>query len=250
MNYIAEIKAFYERLELNPQTDAVIALWNALMNIANKAGWPDTFTAAQSYLMLKSGTSASVFKRARNKLAKDGFIRWKSRGGNLSAQYEMISLVVQYEPQNEPHIEPQIEPQNRQHNKPQTGPINKQKQKLNKNIMCKADASALFEQLWKIYPVKKGKGQVSDTQKKRLFEIGVDEMSRAIDRYLAELKKDSWRHPQNGSTFFNSGYVDYLDANYMPGQKDRKITGENQFNNFQQQNNYDFAQLEAELMSN
>jgi hypothetical protein len=34
---------------------------------------------------------------------------------------------------------------------------------------------------------------------------------------LTELKKDaSWRKPQNGSTFFNSGYVDYLDANFEP----------------------------------
>ena len=40
-------------------------------------------------------------------------------------------------------------------------------------------------------------------------------MKKAIDRYLHELQKDAaWRKPQNGSTFFNSGYVDYLDSNY------------------------------------
>jgi hypothetical protein len=44
-------------------------------------------------------------------------------------------------------------------------------------------------------------------------------MEQAINRYLTELKKDaSWRKPQNGSTFFNSGYVDYLDENYVPDQ--------------------------------
>lgn len=48
MNYLAEIKAFYDRLELNPQPNTVIALWHALMSIANKAGWPDTFTVASS----------------------------------------------------------------------------------------------------------------------------------------------------------------------------------------------------------
>ena len=43
-------------------------------------------------------------------------------------------------------------------------------------------------------------------------------MTRAIDRYKAELEKDNdWRKPQNGSTFFNSGYIDYLDANYEAG---------------------------------
>lgn len=81
--------------------------------------------------------------------------------------------------------------------------------------MCKADALALFEKLWKLYPVKKGKGQVSDAQKAKLLKIGFDEMSRAVERYLSELKKDEWRRPQNGSTFFNSGYIDYLDESYQ-----------------------------------
>ena len=92
---------------------------------------------------------------------------------------------------------------------------NKGNKEINKNTMCKADAFALFERLWELYPVKKGKGQVSLAAKQRLLKVGYEEMARAIDRYKAGLEKDSsWRKPQNGSTFFNSGYVDYLDANY------------------------------------
>jgi predicted phage replisome organizer len=83
----------------------------------------------------------------------------------------------------------------------------------------KADVDSFFESVWNLYPVKKGKGQVSDTKRKVLFKIGYDQIERAINRYLTELKKDaSWRKPQNGSTFFNSGYVDYLDENYAPDQ--------------------------------
>ncbi len=83
----------------------------------------------------------------------------------------------------------------------------------------KADVDSFFESVWNLYPVKKGKGQVSDTKRKVLFKIGYDNLERAINRYLTELKKDaSWRKPQNGSTFFNSGYVDYLDENYAPDQ--------------------------------
>lgn len=79
----------------------------------------------------------------------------------------------------------------------------------------KKEANELFEQLWKAYPSKKGKAQVSDTAKARLLKIGYDEMMRAIGRYTYDFEKDSdWRKLQNGSTFFNSGYVDYLDANY------------------------------------
>ena len=83
----------------------------------------------------------------------------------------------------------------------------------------KADVDAFFESVWKLYPVKKGKGQVSDTKRKVLFNLGYEAIKQAINRYLTELKKDaSWRRPQNGSTFFNSGYVDYLDENYEPSK--------------------------------
>lgn len=94
---------------------------------------------------------------------------------------------------------------------------NKEENKLCANLSKKA-VDAFFDSLWKLYPVKKGKGQVSDAKRKVLCQIGYEEMARAIDRYKKDLKKDaSWRKPQNGSTFFNSGYVDYLDENYSQG---------------------------------
>lgn len=91
----------------------------------------------------------------------------------------------------------------------------------------KAEVEAFFESVWELYPVKKGKGQVSDTKRKALFKIGYDNLERAINRYLTELKKDaSWRKPQNGSTFFNSGYVDYLDENYVPSTEGDEVNGQ------------------------
>lgn len=105
----------------------------------------------------------------------------------------------------------------------QQSKVEKSREEYNKNTMCEAEASALFERLWPLYPVKKGKGQVSMAAKKRLLKVGYDEMVRAIDRYKAGLEKDSdWRKPQNGSTFFNSGYIDYLDANYVPEETVQK----------------------------
>ena len=106
---------------------------------------------------------------------------------------------------------------------------NKGNKEKNNNTMCKADALALFESLWKLYPVKKGKGQVSIAAKQRLLKVGYEEMARAIDRYKADLEKDSgWRKPQNGSTFFNSGYVDYLDANYQEQGVNNTVGTDNQ----------------------
>lgn len=122
----------------------------------------------------------------------------------------------------------------------------KSKSKSNKNNMCKADAIALFESLWKLYPVKKGKGQVSDAKKMKLLNIGYDEMARAIERYKQYVESVDYLQYQNGSTFFNSGYVDYLDVNYTkPTQKNQK----NGFNKFPQRE-YDFDELERQLLNN
>ena len=89
----------------------------------------------------------------------------------------------------------------------------------NTNIVQEQADESLFLYLWDKYPNKKGKAQVSRKAKRALLAVGADEMERAIDRYVSELAKDSWRKPQNGSTFFNSGYVDYLDANYEPSKQ-------------------------------
>ena len=76
-------------------------------------------------------------------------------------------------------------------------------------------ADKLFDDLWEAYPQKRGKGNVSATTKKKLLKVGRDEMFRALERYLRECDEEH-RFLKNGSTFFNSGYVDYLDANYKP----------------------------------
>ena len=114
-----------------------------------------------------------------------------------------------------------------------------------------AIAKSMFERLWKMYPNKKGKGQVSDTQKKRLLAIGEDKLVKAIERYSFELQKDAdWRKAQYGSTFFNSGYVDYLDENYVPGKAAKMIKTskpQNSFNNFNQRS-YDYDELERDML--
>lgn len=120
----------------------------------------------------------------------------------------------------------------------------------NKKTLCKsADADALFERLWSLYPLKRGKAQVSKANKMHLLDIGFDEFQRAIDRYKADLDNETWRKPQNGSTFFNSGYIDYLDANYVPCEQ-KKEHKKNSFTDFQGQRKYDYDALEKQLLGN
>ena len=175
MNYIAELKAFYDRLELNPLPTPAIALWHALMSIANKTGWQQEFTVAVSVLVLKSGLNAQAIKRARNRLEQEGFLTWRSRSGNQSAIYHMNSLVVQNDnknvlqtvpqqeskspmvqndiknvPQIEPQSVPQSEPQSVPQIEPQSVPINKQKR--NETYHPPIPPLTHFEEFWSAYP--------------------------------------------------------------------------------------------------
>jgi phage replication O-like protein O len=90
------------------------------------------------------------------------------------------------------------------------GELDPQEIQIKYNI--KESAHNNFENLWSLYPNKKGKGKISEAQIKKLYSIGIDELTRCIDRY--KQSKEEWKAWQQGSTFFNSGYVDYLDANY------------------------------------
>lgn len=77
------------------------------------------------------------------------------------------------------------------------------------------DIAEFFEECWKAYPNKKGKGQITDSRKKKLFEeVGKEQMLRCIERFKTEKIGTDIRYIMHGSTFFNSGYVDYLDENY------------------------------------
>ena len=87
-----------------------------------------------------------------------------------------------------------------------------------------------YESIWKLYPVKKGKGQVSKTKKKVLQRIGYEHIKRCIDRFVADMEdsnrdKKYWMH---GSTFFNGGYVDYLDENFTNDVKKNIVVPEEQ----------------------
>ena len=73
-----------------------------------------------------------------------------------------------------------------------------------------------FEECWNLYPKKEGIASVSFTKKTELFKLG-EELKRAVNRYKdkIETEKTEKKYIKQGSTFFNSGYVDYLDNNFI-----------------------------------
>jgi len=91
--------------------------------------------------------------------------------------------------------------------------------------------SQFYESIWELYPIKKGKASVKDSQKKKLYTYGFEEIKRCIERYKKD--KEEWRAFKDGSTFFNSGYVDYLDENYnKKTTKESKTPTQLQYDDF------------------
>lgn len=78
--------------------------------------------------------------------------------------------------------------------------------------------------LWSIYPNKKGKGTAIKKLPKLIKTFGVKQLERCINRYIKEIKENniSKQYIKHGSTFFNNGYIDYLDENYQGGTGSEK----------------------------
>lgn len=72
-----------------------------------------------------------------------------------------------------------------------------------------------IEEIWSKYPNKKGKTDAVKGIEKALKEHSKEELIRAIERYKEEKKGVDIKYIKNGSTFFNTGYIDYLDENYQ-----------------------------------
>lgn len=96
MNYMTEIKLFYDRLETYPLPPAAIALWHALMFTANRCGWPEQFSASIGLLMLRTGLSRSTIYRERCRLREASRIAYRPQGGSADSVYEIHPLEAEF----------------------------------------------------------------------------------------------------------------------------------------------------------
>lgn len=93
-----------------------------------------------------------------------------------------------------------------------------------------------FEKAWKLYPEKKGKGQISEKIKKEIYKHG-DNFIEAIERYKRYVgMQREGGFPlrfQNGSTFFRTGYLDFIGDDYEEPKKQKNAAKKgNGFHNY------------------
>ena len=194
------------------------------------------YEGSQKYLANRLRIGLSTVNKIISKLQKSGAIRSENRVGYTSRLYA-VNPPPKKTPISHPYAESTYPPTSNLHDpyaestypptsnlRPIVTVLDRQGEETEENAINVHSCSEsleetpeeFFERAWQYYPNKRGKGQVSEKSKERLMSHGWDNVKRAIDRYIEDLKKDDWRQAQNGSTFFNSRYIDYLDENYTP----------------------------------
>jgi hypothetical protein len=223
MNYLLEMKAFYDRLEVKPLSSSAIALWYALMHINNKTGWTEEFSVPVTVLSLKSGLSDRSLSNARNELKTKGYIDFKSRSGNRSAVYRINRLSAKFAdtPSNSPSDTPSDSLSDSTSGSPSAlYKQNKTKQKKDKDRFSNrtSEYTHEFEQFWSLYPRKVAKKRAWDLWRRRLQtskpegQATPEQMMQAAKNYATycEEKRIETQYIKHPSTFL-SDKLDYQD---------------------------------------
>ncbi|WP_079528057.1 hypothetical protein [Halobacillus hunanensis] len=92
MNYVKEIQAFYEQVELKPISASAASLWHAMLYFHHKSGARKQFKVGAPVLCIKSGLGESTFKKARRELREKGYIIHIAGAPKEIPTYQMISL--------------------------------------------------------------------------------------------------------------------------------------------------------------
>lgn len=91
MNYIKQILAFQDLVEIKGLSAGQIALWHALINVNNKCGWIEWFSVASSKLQIGAGLSESGIRKAREALKQLGIIDFQFQGTHAT-KYHLTDL--------------------------------------------------------------------------------------------------------------------------------------------------------------
>ncbi len=92
MNYLTEIKLFYDWLETHELSANGIALWHAIMQIANRSRWQREIKIRLSLLSTRSSLSKTTIYKERDILKQLGLIDFIVRGGRSVGIYRINSF--------------------------------------------------------------------------------------------------------------------------------------------------------------
>jgi len=93
MNYIREIEAFEDWLEINYLPTTAQLLWYKLFILCNRAGWAEWLSVTNQALMAKIGVSSEkTLIEARNRLKQSGLIDFRPGKKGQPTKYKLFSV--------------------------------------------------------------------------------------------------------------------------------------------------------------
>lgn len=106
---------------------------------------------------------------------------------------------------------------------PETTSENNKHSASHSNAQSVSQLEEEFEEVWSKYPNKKGKKQAFNHYKawrKASVKHTNEYLLERLKVYMTDLQQNSWKHPMNGSTWFNGRFDDELEVdNPTPANK-------------------------------
>lgn len=124
---------------------------------------------------------------------------------------------------NRPNGEGQNDPTNTNRLPETTSENNNKHSASHSNAQSVSQLEKEFETVWSKYPNKKGKKQAFNHYKawrKSSAKHTNEYLLERLKVYMTDLQQNSWKHPMNGSTWFNGRFDDELEVdNPKPANK-------------------------------
>ena len=92
INYLLQIKCFYEWLERHELSPSAITLWHGLMFLWNQSFWKVSFTPAMPSIIARTGLSKSTVLRARKELQAAKLLQLTENAKNGLTRYKLVSF--------------------------------------------------------------------------------------------------------------------------------------------------------------
>ena len=109
---------------------------------------------------------------------------------------------------------------------PESKPVKKKK----KNVQdMTPEEQKAFDEVWSHLPRQDGIGKVGIAARKNVSVVGKEKMLYAVDQYVKKIKKlqTESKYVMMGSTFINSGYLDYIKG-FVPEKTEIELLAEQQ----------------------
>jgi hypothetical protein len=202
MNYIHQIKGFWNKQEVNQLGTSEIAMYFHLLEIWNKTNWLDTFRRNNYKLMADLDIrSYKTLQGVRYKLQLAGILKFTQRNGDANVEYEMTDLSNFYKGSGEGSVKGSVKgsgegsgevninetkPNKTKHSKSHSDnlPVKRKVNEVSTNVLYWKQ----FVETWnQFYKSKKGESYVY--QKK---DFGCLKKIYTFLKKRSEEKKDEW----------------------------------------------------------